>query len=205
MELFLTALDRMDALNMVVQVPAWAYDFCFYYLAVAAVVVVYSLYSLVQLFMLPALVKKVVPVTSIAIALVLSGAVTALLTMMQFWVCRSALAPHTAEKFASHNMGVRSGVKEQFASNNMRGVLGGPVGVEQFAVTCKKPEDCVAVAGTQRPGSLCTCGDRGFCAGCTMNSDMEPSMMPEYDMPLAGLKEGFAGLLSGAKPRMRKV
>jgi len=164
-------MSRMDALNLVVQVPTWAYDFCYYYLAVAAVIVVYALYSVVQLFSLPSLVKKIVPVTSIAIALLLSGAVTVILTMMQFWVCRSALAPRSA--------------------------------VEKFAVTCKKNEDCTAVAGTQRPGSLCTCGGRGFCAGCTMNSDMEPSMLPEYDMPLAGLREGFSGLLSGAKPRMR--
>ena len=89
----------MDALNMVVQVPSWAYDFCYYYLAVAAVVVVYSLYSLVQLFSLPYLVKKIVPVTSIGIALIISSVVTVLLTMMQFWVCRSALRP-TTEKFA---------------------------------------------------------------------------------------------------------
>lgn len=160
----------MDALNMVVQVPSWAYDFCYYYLAVAAVIVVYSLYSLVQLLMLPSLVKKIVPVTSIAIALILSGAVTTILTMMQFWVCRSALAPRSA--------------------------------VEKFAVTCKTAADCTAVAGSQPSGSLCTCGQRGFCAGCTMNSNMEPSMLPEYNLPLAGLKEGFAGLLSGAKPRM---
>jgi len=147
----------MDVLNVVVQVPSWAYDFCYYYLAVAAVVVVYSLYSLVQLFSLPLLVKKIVPVTTIGIGLVISSAVTVLLSMMQFWVCRSALAPRK----------------------------------EKFAVTCKTSEDCTAVTGTQRAGSLCTCGKRGFCAGCTMNNDMEPSMLPEYDMPLAGIKEGF--------------
>ena len=162
----------MDALNMVVQVPSWAYDFCYYYLAVAAVVVVYSLYSLVQLFSLPYLVKKIVPVTSIGIALIISSAVTVLLTMMQFWVCRSALAPRTMK--------------------------------EKFAVTCNRPEDCTAVAGSQRAGSLCTCGQRGFCAGCTMNSDMEPSMLPEYDMPLAGIKEGFKPLGSGAMHLKRR-
>ena len=156
----------MDALNLVVKVPAWAYDFCYYYLAVAAVVVVYSLFTLGRLVMLPSLVKKAVPVTAVAVSLILSGAVTVLLTMMQFWVCRSALAPRT----------------------------------EKFAVACKKTEDCTAVAGTQKPGSLCSCGGRGFCAGCTMNSDMEPSMLPEYDAPLAGFKEGFrAPMLSGAR------
>jgi hypothetical protein len=91
----------MDALNMVVQVPSWAYDFCYYYLAVAAVVVVYSLYSIFQLLTLPAVVQKVVPVASLTISLVISGVVATLLTMMQFWICRSALAPRRlAEKFA---------------------------------------------------------------------------------------------------------
>jgi len=86
---------------MFVQVPSWAYDFCYYYLAVAAVVVVYSLYSIFQLLTLPAVVQKVVPVASLSISLLISGVVATLLTMMQFWICRSALAPKKlAEKFA---------------------------------------------------------------------------------------------------------
>lgn len=154
----------MDALNKLIQVPSWAYDFCYYYLAVAAVVIVYSLYSIVGLYSLPSIVQKVVPVTSISIALLLSGAVTVLLTMMQFWVCRSALAPRAL--------------------------------LEKFAVACKNSGDCVAVAGSQPAGStLCTCGGRGFCGGCAMNNDMEPSMLPEYDMPLASISEGFRTVL----------
>lgn len=132
------------------KVPAWAYDFCYYFLALAAVIVVSTLYTLVQLVTMPSGLKKAVPFTATVLVLLLSGVFSVVLAMMQFWICRSALAP------------------------------------EGFAVTCKKDEDCTAVAGTQS-GSLCTCGDRGFCAGCTMNSDMEPSMMPEYNMPLAGL------------------
>ena len=132
------------------KVPAWAYDFCYYFLALAAVIVVSTLYTLVQLVTMPSGLKKAVPFTTTVLVLLLSGVFSVVLAMMQFWICRSALAP------------------------------------EGFAVTCKKPEDCTAVAGTQS-GSLCTCGARGFCAGCTMNSDMEPSMMPEYNMPLAGL------------------
>ena len=145
----------MDALNLVVKVPSWAYDFCFYYLAVAAVVVVYSLYTLVQLFLLPSAVQKVVPMTALVVALLLSSMVSVLLTMMQFWVCRSALNPR-----------------------NMK---------EMFAVACKKSDDCAAVAGPQKEGSPCTCGGRGFCGGCTMNSDVEPAWLPEYGEPLAGL------------------
>jgi hypothetical protein len=90
----------MDAFNAIVKVPSWAYDFCYYYLAAAAVVVVYSLYSIVSLLMLPAAVKKSVPVVSIVVALLLSGLVSSVLVMMQFWICRSALRPSTVEKFA---------------------------------------------------------------------------------------------------------
>ena len=150
----------MDALNKLIQVPSWAYDFCYYYLAVAAVVIVYSLYSIVSLYSLPSIVQRIVPVASISIALLLSGAVTVLLTMMQFWICRSALAPRAL--------------------------------MEKFSVVCKETGDCLAVAGTQPEGSTsCTCGSRGLCAGCIMNNHMEPSMMPEYNMPLAGIHEGF--------------
>jgi len=148
----------MDALNMVVQVPAWAYDFCFYYLAAAAVAVVYSLYSIAQLWMLPAFVQKIVPVGSLTIAFLVSGTVMALIVMMQFWVCRSALSPSAAK--------------------------------EHFAVMCKKTEDCLAVAGTQHcDKSLCTCGARGLCAGCTMDNNMEPSMLDQYDEPYAAFKD----------------
>ena len=90
----------MDAFNAIVKVPSWAYDFCFYYLAAAAVVVVYSLYSVVNLLMLPAAAKRGVPVTSLVIALLLSGLVSSVLVMMQFWICRSALSPSKVEKFA---------------------------------------------------------------------------------------------------------
>ena len=90
----------MDAFNAIVKVPSWAYDFCYYYLAAAAVVVVYSVYSIVNVLLLPASVKKVMPVTSVVFALFLSGVVTSILVMMQFWICRSALRP--VEKFASN-------------------------------------------------------------------------------------------------------
>jgi hypothetical protein len=91
----------MDAFNKIVAIPAWAYDFCYYYLAVAVMVVVYSLFALYKLLVLPGVVKKFVPTTTMALALILSGAVTTLLTMLQFWVCRGALAPsRKAEGFA---------------------------------------------------------------------------------------------------------
>jgi hypothetical protein len=78
----------MDA---VLATPSWAYDFCYYYAFVAAIVVVSAGYSVVRLLLLPALAKKVVPVTSLVISLVLSALVTVVLTMMQFWICRGAL------------------------------------------------------------------------------------------------------------------
>jgi hypothetical protein len=92
----------MDALNRIVKVPSWAYDFCYYYLAVAAIVVIMSLYSLFKLFMLPNIVKRFVPTTTMALSLILSGVVTTVLVMMQFWICRSSLAPAAGkENFAS--------------------------------------------------------------------------------------------------------
>jgi hypothetical protein len=129
----------MDALNMIITVPSWAYDFCFYYVAVAAVVTVFSLYTIVKTVMLPAPLLKEVGGLGIVLNIVLATVVSVLLTMMQFWICRGALKP----------------VKES------------------FAVTCSKNEDCTAVMGTQREGSPCTCGDRGFCGGCAMNNHME--------------------------------
>ena len=91
----------MDSLSAFVKVPSWAYDFCYYYLAAAAVVVVYSVYSIIALQMLPASVKKTVPVVAMTMALFLSGLVSSVLVMMQFWICRSALKPSVVEKFAS--------------------------------------------------------------------------------------------------------
>ena len=86
---------------MFIQVPSWAYDFCYYYLAVAALIAVYSIWALVKVFSLPGMIRKFVPTTTVALALIISGGFSVLLTLMQFWVCRSALAPSAAkEKFA---------------------------------------------------------------------------------------------------------
>ncbi len=143
---------NMDTLNKIIQVPTWAYDFCYYYLAAAAIVVLYSLYSVYQLFTLPSVVKRFVPVTSTAVALLLSGAITALLAMMQFWVCRSALTPPPPKPL----LGAAAPAKK-----------------EGFAVKCAATSDCEAVMGTpQGPG--CSCGARGLCGGCFMRNDMEP-------------------------------
>lgn len=85
-------------METVVAVPVWAYDFCYYYLAVAAIVVVYSLWALIQLFRVPGAIQRLVPTTTVALAILLSGALSAVLAMMQFWVCRSALKPAAAQK-----------------------------------------------------------------------------------------------------------
>ena len=105
----------MDAL---LATPSWAYDFCYYYAFVAAIVVVSSVYSLVKLVMLPSLVKKLLPTTSIAVSLILSALVAVVLTMMQFWVCRGALKP-TKEKFA---------VKCPTGEEECKAVMGTPQG-----------------------------------------------------------------------------
>lgn len=90
----------MDALNMIVKVPSWAYDFCYYYLAMAVLVAIYAIWALYKLFTLPGIVKRFVPMTTMTIALLVSSALSIVLTMMQFWVCRSALKP-SSEKFAT--------------------------------------------------------------------------------------------------------
>jgi hypothetical protein len=148
----------MDALNRIVAVPAWAYDFCWFYFAVAIMILVNSTWALWRLFSLPSLVKKVIPTTSVTIAIVLSGAFSIVLSMMQFWICRSSLAPTKRESFADlRKKGMMSGV------------------AEKFAVACANDADCTAVMGTQPADSLCSCGGRGFCGGCVMNNNMEPA------------------------------
>ena len=144
----------MDALKTFVAVPTWAYDFCYYYFAVAVVVIVYTLYTLFRIFMQPGLLQKNTPVMLAVTALIISGIVTTVLTMMQFWICRSALKP-----------------------------------TETFAVNCATNSECMAVMGTPQ-GADCTCGGRGFCGGCLMRNNVEPSMISDSD--LASFKtEGF--------------
>lgn len=150
---------KMDALNRIVAVPAWAYDFCWFYFAVAVLILVNSVWALWRLFSLPSLVKKVIPTTSITIAILLSGAFSIVLSMMQFWICRRSLAP--------------AGKKETFADLRKKGMLSGVA--EKFAVACSTDADCTAVTGSQPAGSLCSCGGRGFCGGCVMNNNMEPA------------------------------
>lgn len=113
-------------MKAVISVPSWAYDFCYYYLAVAVIVALYGVYALVQLFMMPGMIRKFVPVMTIAIGMILSIGLSVVLALMQFWVCRSALAPAKA------------------ATN------------EKFAVKCSGDADCQAVMGTpQGPTCSC--------------------------------------------------
>jgi hypothetical protein len=111
--------------------------------------------------MLPNIVKRFVPTATMGFSLILSGAVTVLLTMMQFWICRSSLA------------GTAPGRKEGFASGRKEG----------FASKCSSDADCQAINGPQ--GGTCTCGARGLCAGCTMRNNVEPSWSDAYAQPLA--------------------
>ena len=89
----------MDALNAIIRVPSWAYDFCYYYFAVAVIVALYSIYAIVQLVLMPGAYKRVIPFVSTVLALGLSSLVSIVLALMQFWVCRSALKPAGKESF----------------------------------------------------------------------------------------------------------
>ena len=157
----------MDAIKAVITVPSWAYDFCYYYFAMAVIVALYGVYALFQLFTLPGMIKKFVPTTTIAIGLILSIGLSVVLSLMQFWICRSALAPAAG--------------KEKFAVKSKSGK-------EHFAVKCANDADCQAVMGTPQ-GSQCSCGGRGLCGGCVMQNNMEPQ--PEFSSEFAPFAEGF--------------
>jgi hypothetical protein len=156
----------MDTLKAIIIVPSWAYDFCYYYLAMAIIVALYGVYALVQLFTLPGMVKKFIPITTIAIGLILSMGLSVVLSMMQFWICRSALSPAAAK---------REGFR---VSANAEG----------FAVKCSGDADCHGVMGTPQ-GSTCSCGERGLCGGCMMRNNMEPQA--EFASEFSPFAEGF--------------
>lgn len=166
----------MDAIKAVITVPRWAYDFCNYYLIMAVIMALYGVYALFKLFTLPGMIKKFIPTTTIAIGLILSIGLSVVLSMMQFWICKSALGPVVgAEKFANAN-GVKSG---SHLSGSKK---------EGFAVKCAGDADCQAVMGTPQ-GSTCSCGGRGLCGGCIMKNNMEPQ--PEFSAEFAPFAEGF--------------
>jgi hypothetical protein len=160
----------MDTLNAIVAVPRWAYDFCNYYLIMAVIMLLYGVYALFKLFTLPGMIKKFIPTTTLAIGLILSIGLSVVLSMMQFWICKSALAPVVGkEKF--QDMKAKSGKMK-----------------EKFAVKCSGDADCQAVMGTPQ-GSTCSCGGRGLCGGCVMQNNMEPQ--PEFSSEFAPFAEGF--------------
>jgi hypothetical protein len=163
----------MDTLKAVVNVPRWAYDFCNYYLIIAVIMALYGVYALIQLFMMPGMIKKFVPTTTIAIGLILSIGLSVILSMMQFWICRSALAP--------------SAVKEKFQAVGSKNGYSG-VKMEGFADKCSGDGDCTAITGTPQ-GSMCSCGGRGLCGGCVMRNNMEPQQ--EFSAQFAPFAEGF--------------
>lgn len=82
----------MEAVKNLIAQPTWAFDFCYYFLAAAAIIAVYGIYTLVQIFTLPAIVQKFVPTTMVALSITFSVILSVVLAMMQFWICRAALA-----------------------------------------------------------------------------------------------------------------
>lgn len=137
--------------------PGWAYDFCYYYFAVAVLTALSTIWILIALIGAPDYVKKVFPVGSVGFMSVISGTLATILLMMQFWVCRASLKTTSAEK---------------------------------FAVGCSNTGDCTAVTGKPQSGD-CSCGGRGYCGGCVMRNNMEPSMLPEYGFQFSDIAEGF--------------
>jgi H+/Cl- antiporter ClcA len=80
------------------EVPAWAYDFCYYYMAIAIVTALYGVYAIYRVFTLPSIVQKFVPTVAITLSIALGGVLSVVLAMMQFWICRSALEPRGSKK-----------------------------------------------------------------------------------------------------------
>ena len=80
------------------EVPAWAYDFCYYYMAIAVITAFYGAYAIYRMFSLPNIVKKFVPTTILTLSIALGAILSVVLSMMQFWICRSALEPRDTKK-----------------------------------------------------------------------------------------------------------
>ena len=162
------------ATHAVLQVPFWAYDLCYYYLALAVVVMVATVGGILSVIMAPGAMKSLLPTMGLVAWFVFTGLVSSVLAMMQFWICRSALKPQSR---------VLDAVAQ--AASAMRPSRGSGT-QEGFAVQCSSLSDCTAVMGTPQPSGFCECGERGVCGGCTMQNNMVPSMLPAYSEPLAG-------------------
>ena len=89
------------ATHAVLQVPFWAYDLCYYYLALAVVVMVATVGGILSVIMAPGAMKSLLP--------------------MQFWICRSALKPQSrvldavAQAASAMRPSRGSGTQEGFA------------------------------------------------------------------------------------------
>lgn len=156
----------MESINTMIQIPSWAYDFCYYYFAVAVLIALFSIYAIVQLFLMPNSYRRVIPFVSTVIAMSLSSIISVVLALMQFWVCRAALKPTS----------VPAKIAVQSQQQNMGMGMGMGMGRmnEPFADACKTPGDCTAISGTPQTSGMCVCGGRGVCGGCTMQNNMEP-------------------------------
>lgn len=82
----------MEFVKKLSEQPAWAFDFCYYFLAAAVVIAIYGIYTLMRIFSLPSIVQKFVPTTMVALSITFSVILSVVLAMMQFWICRAALA-----------------------------------------------------------------------------------------------------------------
>lgn len=152
----------MDMINAVIQVPAWAYDLCWYYFAIAAVVAILGVTSLVQLFLVPGSVRRFVPTAFLALTIIVTVGINVIFALMQFWICRSALrAPAAAKK-------------------------------EPFAVACSNDQDCQAVNGTPQGstcacGGRGVCGGCVF----QNNMEPQPSYSADFAPFAEGFATGL--------------
>ena len=146
-------------MDYVVSVPSWAFDFCYYYLALSALVLVSTVYIVFKLLLLSPSERKhlPLPVTYLVLFNLMNGVVTVVLGMMQFWICRSALAPTQNQN--QKQEGFLNKIRAQHKKDTF--------------VDCATTEDCQKAVGNKSPS--CTCGARGLCAGCNYTPSIDGS------------------------------
>ena len=89
----------METIDKMLATPSWAYDACYVFPAIAAIMILAGLVKLGSLFFLPAATKKMMPFLLVVIIAILDILVIAFFGIMYFSICRGALKP-TKEKFA---------------------------------------------------------------------------------------------------------
>jgi hypothetical protein len=88
----------MEVIDRLLATPSWAYQACYVYPTIAFISILFGIIGVVSMVMLPAATKKSVPIGMVISSSIIQMVVLAFFALMNFWICRGALA--TKEKFA---------------------------------------------------------------------------------------------------------